>query len=143
MVLTARGKAVAGLYPPEHPDYLRAQQGIRSIAPFRKAAAQLKEYFSGKRRNFQLPLEAAGTPFQKKVRQALRAIPYGRTRSYQDIARTVKTPKAARAVGMANRKNPLCILVPCHRVIGANGKLTGYAGGLKAKQWLLTHEAGI
>lgn len=101
---------------------------------------QLEEYFAGVRQCFSLPLAPKGTTFQQKVWAALREIPYGETRSYGEIARAIGSPKAARAVGMANHCNPLAILIPCHRVIGANGFLTGYAPGLEKKEWLLERE---
>lgn len=101
---------------------------------------ELKEYFSGDRRKFSVPVRPAGTDFQKKVWNALCDIPYGETRSYRDIAEAVGSPKAYRAVGMANHNNPVMILIPCHRVIGADGSLTGYAGGLDGKAALLELE---
>lgn len=101
---------------------------------------QLKAYFANKRTKFSLPLDFAGTEFQKKVWEALLTIPYGQTRSYQQIAIQIGHPKAVRAVGAANGKNPISIVVPCHRVIGANGKLTGFAGGLSIKEYLLDVE---
>ena len=105
-----------------------------------RAIHQLKEYFSGTRKSFDLPLEMNGTEFQKKVWNALLDIPYGETRSYKDIAEKIGNPKAVRAVGGANNKNKLMIIVPCHRVIGANGSLTGYAGGMEAKARLIELE---
>ncbi len=102
---------------------------------------QLDEYFAGKRKEFDLPHKAEGTLFQQKVWQALQQIPYGKTVCYKDIAEAVGSPKACRAVGMANHNNPICIIVPCHRVIGANGSLVGYAEGLDVKQKLLELEA--
>lgn len=102
--------------------------------------SQLLEFFSGKRTSFDFEYELRGTDFQKKVWNALCDIPYGETRSYKDIAIAIGNPKASRAVGNANNKNPITIVVPCHRVIGANGKLVGYAGGLEMKQKLLTIE---
>ena len=102
---------------------------------------QLTEYFSNQRTEFELPLEPDGSEFQKKVWQALRAIPFGQTRSYLDLAKILGSLKAARAVGVANSKNPLSIVVPCHRVVGSDGSLTGYAGGLRAKAALLALEA--
>jgi len=101
---------------------------------------QLKEYFAGKRKKFDVPLKLDGTEFQKKVWKQLLKIPYGKTASYGEIARKIKDPKAARAVGGANNKNKIAIIIPCHRVIGADGSLTGYAGGMDIKQWLLDHE---
>ena len=106
-------------------------------------ARQLDEYFAGDRRSFKLPLGAAGTAFQREVWDALVAIPYGEVRSYRDIARSIRREKAVRAVGAANGRNPLPIVVPCHRVIGANGKLTGFAGGLEAKKLLLELEGAL
>ena len=101
---------------------------------------QLQEYFNGKRQNFSLPLNAEGTDFQKKVWEALVEIPFGKTTSYLELSRVLGDEKATRAVASANGKNPLWIIVPCHRVIGSNGSLTGYAGGLWRKKWLLDHE---
>jgi methylated-DNA-[protein]-cysteine S-methyltransferase len=109
---------------------------------FCAAIRQLEEYFAGKRKTFDLPLAPAGTEFQKQVWEALRGIPYGQTCSYQAIAGTIGRPKAVRAVGAANGKNPLPIIVPCHRVIGADGSLTGFGGGLAAKSYLLNLESG-
>ena len=101
---------------------------------------QLDEYFQGKRTTFSLPFKLTGTPFQLAVWKELQNIPYGQTTSYKEIAQKINTPKAYRAVGMANNKNPLPIIIPCHRVIGSNGKLIGYAGGLKLKNYLLELE---
>ena len=106
-----------------------------------RAAAQLAEYFAGKRKEFDLPLCPQGTDFQKAVWQALLEIPYGQTRSYGEIAASIGNPKASRAVGMACNRNPIWVLIPCHRVVGKNKSLTGYAGGLDRKQWLLDLEA--
>ncbi len=105
-----------------------------------KCASQLEEYFSGKRKTFDVPLKLDGTTFQEKVWEALKEIPYGETRSYQDIAIMTGNPRAVRAVGGANNKNPVGVIVPCHRVIGKDGSLTGYGGGLCRKKWLLEHE---
>lgn len=106
-----------------------------------KAKKQLESYFSRKTSQFDLPMDVEGTPFQKKVWSALLAIPYGETRSYGQLAASIGAPKAARAVGMANNRNPLGIIVPCHRVVGHNGKLVGYAGGLSIKKALLDLES--
>jgi methylated-DNA-[protein]-cysteine S-methyltransferase len=103
---------------------------------------QLTEYFRGDRKTFALELDFSGPDFQKRVWQELLAIPYGETRSYGDIAKKLGNPKACRAVGAANGKNPISIIAPCHRVVGSNGKLTGFAGGLEAKAYLLRLEAG-
>lgn len=105
------------------------------------AAAQLREYFTGHRRRFDLPLAPRGTPFQRAAWRALADIPYGETRSYAQQAAALGKPTATRAVGAANGRNPLPIIVPCHRVIGASGALTGFGGGVEVKRWLLTHEA--
>lgn len=102
---------------------------------------QLTEYFEGELKEFDLPLGAEGTDFQQQVWSALSSIPHGQTCSYGDIAKQIGNPRGMRAVGLANGKNPLTIVVPCHRVIGANGKLTGYASGTERKAWLLNHEA--
>ncbi len=101
---------------------------------------QLSEYFNGERREFNLDFDQTGTSFQTQVWQALMDIPFGQLASYRDIAQAIQNPKAVRAVGAANGKNPISIIVPCHRVIGSNGTLTGYAGGLERKKWLLQHE---
>ncbi len=111
-----------------------------SDAVLAACAAQLTAYFAGKRRRFELPLAAQGTPFQQSVWDALADIPYGELRSYRDIARSIGNPAAVRAVGAANGRNPLPIVVPCHRVIGSNGTLTGFAGGLEVKKYLLELE---
>ncbi len=108
-----------------------------ALAPY---AEQFAAYFDGRLQRFDLPLAARGTKFQQQVWQALTRIPYGQTRSYADIADTIGNPKAVRAVGAANGRNPLAIIVPCHRVVGRDGSLTGYAGGLAIKQFLLKHE---
>lgn len=107
---------------------------------FETEARQLAEYFSGERTEFDLRLCPSGTEFQKQVLEALQEIPFGQTRSYRDIADQIGRPKAVRAVGAANGRNPLPIVIPCHRVIGADGSLTGFGGGLPTKTWLLDHE---
>lgn len=108
-----------------------------------QTAQQLAEYFAGTRIVFELPLAPKGSGFQERVWRQLLAIPYGTTKSYGEIARAIGRPSASRAVGTANGSNPIAIIVPCHRVIGQNGTLTGYAGGLAAKRWLLEHEARL
>ena len=105
-----------------------------------KCKNQLDEYFAGKRKTFDLPLAPKGTDFQKKVWNALQEIPCGEIRSYKDIAVAVDNPRGCQAVGGANGKNPIAIIIPCHRVVGTGGKLTGYAWGIEKKQWLLAHE---
>lgn len=109
-------------------------------AALREAREQLLAYFAGERRVFDLPLHPEGTPFQLKVWNALTEIPFGATRSYGDVARRIGDPKAVRAVGAANGRNPLPIVVPCHRVIGSDGRMVGFGGGLPTKQFLLVHE---
>ena len=113
---------------------------IADAKPFRVAMAQLEEYFAGKRRRFDLPLAPRGTEFQRRVWRALTEIPYGNTISYGELARRISKPSASRAVGLANGANPLPIIVPCHRVIGADGSLTGFGGGLPIKRKLLALE---
>lgn len=113
---------------------------VPPVAVLQEAADQLTAYFDGKLQQFDLPLAPEGTAFRQKVWQALLQIPFGQTTSYLDIARAIGNPKAVRAVGGANHHNPISIVIPCHRVIGANGKLTGYGGGLWRKEWLLQHE---
>jgi methylated-DNA-[protein]-cysteine S-methyltransferase len=114
---------------------------VQDEAAFDEVRDQLREYFAGERAEFDLPLHPRGSAFQQRVWAALARIPYGQTTSYGKIAATVGAPDAARAVGLANGQNPIPIIVPCHRVIGANGSLVGYGGGLDAKRWLLAHEA--
>ena len=106
----------------------------------KKASKQLDEYFQGTRKNFDLPIFTKGTPFQQRVWDALKTIPYGETRSYKDIAVQIGKSKACRAVGMANNRNPISIIIPCHRVIGSKGELVGYGGGLNIKEQLLSLE---
>ena len=113
---------------------------IKETELIKKAKNQLFEYFSKKRKNFDLPLLKEGTPFQNSVWNALETIPYGETRSYKDIAVAINNEKAVRAVGMANNRNKISIFIPCHRVIGMNGKLVGYGGGLHIKEFLLELE---
>lgn len=110
--------------------------------PFPQARRELAEYFAGRRREFEVPLAPRGTPFQLRVWEALRRIPHGATATYRDVARAIGAPAAVRAVGAANARNPLPIIVPCHRVIRSDGALGGYGGGLKRKQELLRLEAG-
>lgn len=105
-----------------------------------QAVHELREYFQGNRERFTVPLAPSGSPFQLKVWRALLHIPCGQTASYGEIARAIGEPSAARAVGLANHRNPIALIVPCHRVIGASGRLVGYGGGLAAKEWLLRHE---
>jgi len=113
---------------------------VKETALIKEAAAQINDYLAGKRKVFDVPLATKGTLFQQTVWEALKAIPYGETKSYKEIAESIGRPKACRAVGMANNKNPIAIMVPCHRVIGTSGKLVGYAGGLDIKGKLLDLE---
>jgi methylated-DNA-[protein]-cysteine S-methyltransferase len=110
---------------------------------FGEAREQLGDYFAGERREFDLPLSMVGNPFEQRVWEELQTIPYGETTSYGEIAHRVGAPNAARAVGLANGRNPIAVIVPCHRVIGADGSLTGYGGGLERKRLLLDLEAGV
>lgn len=114
--------------------------GTKETPLQKEAKKQLEEYFKGSRKDFNLPLDPKGTQFQKNVWKALETIPYGQTWSYKQVAEAVDSPKAYRAVGMANNRNPISIVIPCHRVIGANGKLVGYGGGLEIKRYLLDLE---
>ena len=142
LLLTATPRGLSGLWllgekhcPGPAPEWQE------NPAVFATAITQLQEYFRGTRQTFDLPLDASGTAFQQQAWAALQQIPYGATLTYQQQATAMGKPAAVRAVGTANGRNPLSIVVPCHRVIGANGSLTGYGGGLPAKQWLLSHEA--
>jgi methylated-DNA-[protein]-cysteine S-methyltransferase len=120
-----------------HPDWVEARE------PFAKSIEQLDQYFAGERTEFDVELDMRGTDFQKDVWNALLTIPYGETRSYGEIARQIGRPDRARAVGAANGSNPVSLIVPCHRVIGADGSLTGYGGGLDRKRYLLDLESGV
>ncbi|MGQ7858826.1 methylated-DNA--[protein]-cysteine S-methyltransferase [Pseudomonas sp. CBSPBW29] len=143
LTLVARdGKLTAILWEKERPNRVRlgALQEANNSPVLEETERQLKEYFAGTRNRFELELDFAGTDFQKKVWQALLTIPFGETRSYSQIAAQIGSPKAVRAVGAANGRNPISIVAPCHRVIGASGGLTGFAGGLEAKQYLLELE---
>ena len=122
---------------------LDQEQTLNSEIPevLEEAVYQLKEYFRGDRKQFDLPLNPQGTKFQKRVWKELCKIPYGKSISYLDLSKKLGDPKAIRAVASANGKNPLWIIIPCHRVIGSNGDLVGYAGGLERKKWLLNHES--
>lgn len=122
----------------------RSYEGVeQETALIKEAYQQLSEYLKGERKEFDLPLNPKGTDFQKRVWRALCNIPYGETRSYKQIANAVGNSKAVRAVGMANNRNPITIVVPCHRVIGADGKLVGYGGGLEMKEFLLRLEKSL
>lgn len=127
-------------FPGDRQDACIAPDWRRGRRFLTQAIEQLQAYFAGERRDFDLALAANGTPFRHKVWDELVRIPYGETISYGELARRIRQPSASRAVGLANGANPIPIIVPCHRVIGSNGKLTGFGGGLPAKQWLLEHE---
>jgi methylated-DNA-[protein]-cysteine S-methyltransferase len=139
LLLFGSEDALRGLYMAARP-----QPGWkRADDAFKHARDQLDEYFAGARHEFDIELDLRGSAFQRAVWDALLEIPYGETRSYGEIARRIGRPDRARAVGAANGSNPVSIVVPCHRVIGADGSLTGYGGGLERKRWLLEHEAGV
>lgn len=144
ILLCAYDNILSHLYLPTYKDYASAKKGRYDPQIFSKIIQQLEEYFAGKRQIFDMDFAfQTGTPFQRSVWQALQTIHYGETQNYSQIAQSIGNPKAVRAVGLANGQNPLCIIVPCHRVIGKNGTLTGYAGGIEAKKWLLAHEASM
>jgi len=147
LMLTSDGTALTGLYMNLYRNKPSKLPGLgddwiqnATIDPLPAAARQLKEYFAGKRREFNLPLRMEGTEFQRRVWRELTKIPFGETRSYGQLAKHLNNPNGSRAVGLANGRNPIAIIVPCHRVIGADGSLTGFGGGLDRKEWLLTHE---
>jgi methylated-DNA-[protein]-cysteine S-methyltransferase len=145
LTLVAEDDALCGLYMVEQrhrPDELTFGSRSPHAAIFARAEAELKEYWAGERRVFEVPLGFVGTPFQRLVWSALREIPYGSTTSYGELADRLGRPAASRAVGLANGKNPVGIIVPCHRVVGSNGSLTGYGGGLERKRYLLHFEQG-
>jgi methylated-DNA-[protein]-cysteine S-methyltransferase len=147
LTLTAQdGALVAILFEAHRHAPVLAASGPSSDAELRvlrEAQRQVEAYFAGELRAFDLPLAARGTPFQERTWTALRAIPFGASCSYAALALAVGAPRAVRAVGGANARNPLSIVVPCHRVIGKDGSLTGYGGGEDRKRWLLTHEARV
>ena len=139
--LRGTDEALTGVFMESHRhEPARPRDAVRDEAPLRDARRQLEEYFAGERREFSLALDAAGTGFQRRVWEALRGIPFGATMSYGGLARRIGNPRAVRAVGLANGRNPISIVVPCHRVIGADGSLTGYGGGLERKRFLLALE---
>ncbi|MGO9513704.1 MAG: methylated-DNA--[protein]-cysteine S-methyltransferase [Steroidobacteraceae bacterium] len=142
LLLTCDGECLTGLHMdvPNRPRHLADGVEDAGADPLPAAVRQLGEYFSGKRREFDLPLRMQGTDFQQRVWRNLTKIRYGETWSYGTLARCIGNPNASRAVGLANGRNPISIVVPCHRVIGADGSLTGYGGGLERKRWLLAHE---
>lgn len=142
LLLTGDATALTGLYLAEHVR-IATPRGDRDDAAFAEPVRQLTEYFAGDRQAFELPIAPAGTPFQLRVWQLLQGIGYGERRTYGELAAELGNPNAARAVGLANGRNPISIIVPCHRVVGSSGALTGYAGGLTNKQWLLDFETRL
>lgn len=136
LLLTGDGEALTGL----HMAPFRTPTGLRDDAKFAAARQQLKEYFAGRRQSFDLPLRTDGTDFQSRVWRQLQRIPFGTTISYRELARRVGNSKASRAVGSANGKNPIAVIVPCHRVVAADGSLGGFGGGLDRKRYLLELE---
>ena len=127
-----------------HVNFNKEEKEVEKITPvIIQAIAQLDEYFNGTRKYFDLPLTPEGTPFQKQVWEALQEIPYGKTISYSQLAIQLGNLKTIRAVGLANGQNPIAIIIPCHRVIGKDGSLVGYGGGLENKVWLLRHEGAL
>jgi methylated-DNA-[protein]-cysteine S-methyltransferase len=142
LLLTSDGTALTGLYmePSRKAQCTDGWIEDVTVAPLSATVRQLTEYFDGTRREFDLPLRLQGTVFQQRVWRQLTEIPYGQTWSYGQLAQRIDKPSASRAVGLANGRNPISILVPCHRVIGADGSLTGYGGGIERKRWLLVHE---
>ena len=147
LLLLSDGVALVGLYTPgDEANEVRRSvppDAIRDAGPFREVSAQLDRYFAGELTHFELPLRLSGTHFQRSVWAELSTIPYGTTISYRDLAMRIGNPRGVRAVGGANGRNPVSIVVPCHRVIGAGGDLVGYGGGLACKRWLLAHERAL
>ncbi|GGB27306.1 methylated-DNA--protein-cysteine methyltransferase [Flexivirga endophytica] len=145
ITVIAEGGDIIAVYMEIHlhaPDPETYGERVDSDPLLDEAARQLTEYFAGDRTEFDLPLHPKGTEFQQRVWRALCDIPFGRTWSYGELAQHIGSPTASRAVGLANGRNPISIVIPCHRVIGANGSMTGYGGGIERKRWLLAHESG-
>jgi methylated-DNA-[protein]-cysteine S-methyltransferase len=143
LTLTASDAALTGVFFPTSRHGKPPAPNGETSDVLAEARRQLEEYFSGTRQTFDLPLEPTGTPFQLQVWELLRRIPYGATTSYGALAKQLGDPTASRAVGAANGQNPIPIIVPCHRVIGSNGDLTGFGGGIERKRWLLKHEGAL
>ncbi|MBA3374463.1 MAG: methylated-DNA--[protein]-cysteine S-methyltransferase [Actinobacteria bacterium] len=142
LLLLGDGRTLRGLHMQKGRKPARVERGWRRAEePFTSVREQLEEYFAGHRSRFDLPLGLRGTPFQLRVWRALREIPYGETLTYGELAGRIGRPAAARAVGLANGSNPISLIVPCHRLVGANGTLVGYGGGLERKQFLLSLKA--
>ncbi len=143
LVLTSNGEAITELFMKKHKGAPKPiEDWRRDDGMFREAARQLRAYFAGELTEFDLRLETRGTKFQRRVWAELLKIPYGSTINYGELARRIGNPNASRAVGAANGQNPISIIIPCHRVIGSNGSLTGYGGGIERKKFLLDLEAG-
>jgi methylated-DNA-[protein]-cysteine S-methyltransferase len=143
LLLLGDGRALRGLYMQDGRKPMRiASDWEPDASPFADVTSQLSEYFAGQRTTFDVPLDMRGTPFEQSVWRALQDIQYGETAAYGEVAQRIGQPSAARAVGLANGRNPISVIVPCHRVIGANGTLTGYGGGIERKQLLLELEQG-
>ncbi len=143
LLLVSDGTALTGLFTHESASQAGVFVAADEVAVFEETCAQLDDYFAGTLTEFDVPLAPRGTPFQQMVWSELCQIPFGETTSYSEIARRVGNPAAMRAVGNANSRNPISIIVPCHRVIGRSGALVGYAGGLDRKSWLLEHEQRV
>ena len=152
LVLTATDAGLTGIYfptsrhgppPIERDDWVEDDGRAPGSAVLARARRQLEQYFSGERTTFDVPLAALGTAFEQRVWEALRMIPFGTTLSYSELARRLGDVRATRAVGAANGKNPIPIIVPCHRVVGSRGELTGFGGGIDRKRWLLEHEGAL
>ena len=140
LTIIANDKAVTGVHFGDLTERLSMVAKIHQSPLITETIRQLEEYFTGQRKSFDLPLNPAGTEFQKKVWRNLQKIPYGETRSYRQIAEMSDCPKGFRAVGLANNRNPIVIIIPCHRVIGSDGSLTGFGGGMESKEFLLKLE---
>lgn len=143
VLLVGDGETLHGIYLPDHRPAPKLAGAVENGTAYGEAARQLEEWFAGRRTSFELTFELAGTDFQKRVWDVLRQIPFGQTMTYAEVAERAGRPGSARAVGHAVARNPVSIVVPCHRVVGSGGSLTGYAGGLERKRTLLDHERGI
>ena len=141
ITMVAESNAITGLYFGDVQSNLASSEQTSAFEVLSQCEEELNSYFAGKLKEFKVPVLAKGTPFREKVWEALRQIPYGKTARYRDIAECIGNPKSVRAVGGANHHNPVSIIIPCHRVLGSDGSLTGYGGGMEAKQWLLELEA--
>jgi O-6-methylguanine DNA methyltransferase len=148
LTLVTREGGIAGLYMTQHrhippQETFGPQIAVTDHPALARTAEQLTAYFAGELTDFEIDLSTSGTPFQRRVWAALRDIPHGETVSYGELAAALGQPTASRAVGLANGRNPISIIVPCHRVVGADGSMTGYGGGVERKRWLLSFESGM